>query len=92
MPEPIPPEEWAAEIERRADGPRHEFPPRPDVVQVREPERPVGTEGSAGQAGQTPAGAQPSSAPNLLGPEERRPRGWRRPPGQKDDLGEPTRP
>ena len=92
MPEPMPPEEWPARIERRGGGPRHEFPPRPDVVQVREPERRERTHGSAGYAGHAPADAPSTPSPNLLRPEQTRPPRWRRPPGQKDDLGEPTGP
>ena len=92
MPEPIPPEKWPSQTQRRGDGAKHEFPPRPDVVQVRESARPEGTHGSAGHAGHAPADVQRNATPNLLPPEQTRPSLWRRPPGQTDDLGEPTGP
>jgi hypothetical protein len=95
MPKPIPPEEWPARIEPDGDRAIHKFPPRPDDVQVREAERDEGTRGSAGHAGAVRADAprtKTPQAPNLLRPEATRPPRWRRPPGQKDDLGEPTGP
>jgi V8-like Glu-specific endopeptidase len=90
MADPIPPEAWGAEIERRGEGARHEFPPRPEVVSVTEADLPEPTDRPADHQGYWPSDAARHPTPDLLRPEEFRPPPWRRPLGQEDDLGEPT--
>jgi hypothetical protein len=90
-PEPMPPEEWPTRIPTEAeDGPRHEFPARPEVVQVTESDLGERAQGPAEHEGHAPRDVPRHSTPTLLRPEQSRPGLWRRPPGQKDDLGEPT--
>ena len=91
MSEPIPPEEWDARVQRRAVEPGHVFPARPEVVQVTEADlaqRAAVTESE----GYRPSDMPLNPTPNLLRPEQQQRPLWRRPPGQKDDMGEPTAP
>jgi hypothetical protein len=94
MSNPIPPDEWNERVERRDAEPAHEFPPRPEVVEVTDAEFEERVEGPVRSEGHNPREASPRPAePRLLPPEEPRQRPmWRRPPGQRDDLGEPTGP
>lgn len=89
-PDPIPPEEWSSCIESNSDEPGHEFPPRPEVVQVTESDLGERTDGPAEHEGYSPGDAPRHPTPELLRPEQSKPPLWRRPPGQKDDVGEPT--
>ncbi|MCB5164416.1 hypothetical protein LG634_06150 [Streptomyces bambusae] len=91
MSDPIPPADWE---EHFGPGPRpapaEGAPPRPDVVQVTEPE---GAEEDESRTAAHPGSGRPVEVPPLPAPppgEAPRPR-WRRPPGQRDDKGEPTR-
>jgi V8-like Glu-specific endopeptidase len=89
MPDPIPPDEWGSQIERRGEGTAHEFPPRPEVVVVTEADA-RRAEGRREHEGYWPSDAPRHPTPDLLRPEEVRRPLWRRPPGQQDDVGEPT--
>jgi hypothetical protein len=91
VPDPIPPEEWSSRIESRGEGPAHEFPPRPEVVQVTESDL-AERGGGPGHEGSRPSDAPRHATPELLRPEQQRRPLWRRPPGQQDDMGEPTGP
>jgi V8-like Glu-specific endopeptidase len=89
VPDPLPPEEWTSRIESRGEGPGHEFPPRPEVVAVTESDL---AEQAAGQEheGYIPSELAMHATPELLRPEQQRWPPWRRPPGQRDEIGEPT--
>jgi len=101
--DPMPPSEWSSRIKRKGNEPSHKFPPRPEVVPVSESDLGERADGPAKHEGYSPPDAPRHPTPELLRPEEsvhptpellrpeqsRRPL-WRRPPGQKDDLGEPT--
>src|SRR4051794_36955990 len=91
-PDPMPPEEWSSRIESKGDGPGHEFPPRPEVVQVSESDFAERAEGPAEHEGYSPSDAPLHRTPEGPRPEQSRRPLWRRPPGQEDDLGEPTGP
>ncbi|MBL3670095.1 hypothetical protein JL475_29765 [Streptomyces sp. M2CJ-2] len=93
MSDPIPPADWE---EHFGSGPRpapeDAVPPRPDVVQV------TRTDGAGEDESRTaahPGSGLPEETPPLPAPQPRpgeQPRPmWRRPPGQQDDKGEPTR-
>lgn len=86
MSDPLPPDEWEQRIGRPGDR-----PPRPDVVTVPGGERPVLP---AEHAPSAPAGVPIHPTPDLAPPDPTPPGGgqtrWRRPPGQQDDVGEPT--
>lgn len=86
MSEPVPPAEWAGRIGAREGGEvAHTFPPRPEVVQV------GGTEGAQETAGHAPESVPVHPEPEPVRPQRQEPRPmWRRPPGQRDDLGEPS--
>jgi hypothetical protein len=86
---PLPPDEWDRRIQRRDAEPAHEFPPRPEVVDATQSD-PGGPQAPAEHEGFRPSDAPLRQVPHLLRPEQQRPPGWRRPPGQQDDLGEPT--
>lgn len=88
--DPIPPEEWSSRIESTEQAAGHEFPPRPEVVQVTESDLAEQADGTTEHEGYWPSDAPRHSTPDLLLPEQSRPPLWRRPPGQQDDLGEPT--
>ena len=90
MSDPIPADEWSSRIPAESGTPVHEFPPRPDVVQVAESDLAERALGSAEHEGHRPADAPVHPTPDLLRPEQQRRPLWRRPPGQKDDKGEPT--
>jgi V8-like Glu-specific endopeptidase len=96
MSDPIPPEEWSSSIERRGDGSGrgdgsdHVFPPRPEVVEVTESDLARRGDGPAEHEGYLPDDVPLSPTPELLRPEQFRPPLWRRPPGQQDDVGEPS--
>jgi hypothetical protein len=92
MSDPIPPEEWSSRIEPRDGESGHGFPPRPEVVEVTESDLADRGDGSAEHEGYRPDDAPLSPTPRLLRPEQQQRPRWRRPPGQEDDMGEPTGP
>ncbi|CAN5573328.1 hypothetical protein BH20ACT19_BH20ACT19_05610 [soil metagenome] len=88
--DPIPPAEWSSVLESEGDGPRHEFAPRPEVVEVTASDLAESAEGATEHEGYQPSDAPRRSAPQQVRPEQSRPPLWRRPAGQEDDLGEPA--
>ena len=88
--DPLPPAEWGSLLESKGDGPGHEFPPRPEVVAVTPSDLAERTADVSAHDGYWPTDAPRSPTPELLRPEHRRRPVWRRPPGQKDDMGEPA--
>lgn len=88
--DPIPPSEWGSLLEGESDGPRHEFPPRPETVQVTGSDVAEAADGATEHEGRRPGDAPRRSTLKQVRPEPSRPPLWRRPPGQEDDLGEPT--
>lgn len=86
---PLPPDEWETRIQAREVESGHEFPPRPEVIDVSDSE-PEQLQAPAEHEGYRPSEAPLRPVPHLLRPEGQRPPGWRRPPGQHDDLGEPS--
>jgi hypothetical protein len=89
MSAPLPPDEWETRIPAKHIEPRHAFPPRPEVSDATESE-PEPPQVPAEHEGYRPNDVSLRPAPHLLRPEQQRPPGWRRPPGQQDDKGEPT--
>ncbi|CAN5573384.1 hypothetical protein BH20ACT19_BH20ACT19_05620 [soil metagenome] len=89
-PDPIPPDEWGSLLEEEGDGPRHEFAPRPEVVQVSASDLAEPADGAMEHEGHRPSATPRRSRPQQAPPEQSRPPLWRRPAGQEDDLGEPT--
>jgi hypothetical protein len=92
MSDPVPPDEWEQRVGRPVHRPP---PPRPDVVQVTEADLAAQGELPAEHDPSLPAGAPVHPTPDLAPPDptpraQDRPAGWRRPPGQQDDRGEPT--
>jgi hypothetical protein len=90
MSDPIPPDEWSSRIQRRDAESGHFFPPRPEVVEATESDLVERAHGPVEHEGHRPTDAPLRPAPQLLPPEQQRAPLWRRPPGQHDDLGEPT--
>ena len=90
MSDPMPPDEWSTSVQRQEAEPGHAFPPRPDVVEVSGSNLAQPAEGMAEHEGHRPSHAAVRPEPQLLPPEQERAPRWRRPPGQKDDMGEPT--
>ena len=90
--DPIPPDEWGMRIQPRNAETRYVFPPRPEVIEVTEPDLSQRAAGAAGHEGYRPDDAPLNPIPQMLRPEQQRRPLWRRPPGQQDDMGEPTGP
>jgi hypothetical protein len=88
--DPMPPAEWGKRIKSRDAVPGHVFPPRPETVEVTASDIDERVAGETGHEGYRPAEAPVHSTPSLVRPEDERPPRWRRPPGQVDDLGEPS--
>jgi hypothetical protein len=88
MSDPLPPDEWGQHVGRPEDRAR---PPRPDVVTIPDGEQ---TELPAEHEPSAPAGVPVHRTPDLAPPgpppQGGGPPRWRRPPGQEDDVGEPT--
>ncbi|WP_128378203.1 trypsin-like serine peptidase [Streptomyces cavernae] len=93
MSAPIPPEEWRPHLDpsvREVPETAHEFPPRPEVVEVAEAELTARADGPAEHDGHRPDDAPLRPVPNLLRPEGARPAMWRRVSGTQDEVGEPS--
>jgi hypothetical protein len=92
MSDPIPPDEWSSRIAPRNPESGHGLPPRPEVIEVTEADLANRAAVPAENEGFRPGDAPLRPTPQLLHPEQQRQPLWRRPPGQKDDMGEPTVP
>ena len=89
---PIPPREWNSRIPARDVDSGHDFPPRPEVVEVTESDldRIPRAAGVVEHEGHRPSDAPLRSTPEVVPPEQQTRGRWQRPPGQEDDKGEPT--
>jgi V8-like Glu-specific endopeptidase len=89
---PLPPSEWGGADDRRAarSDVRHEFPPRPEVVEISESDLDARAVGATEHDGQSPPDLPVRPLPGLLRPEEVRRPPWRRTTDREDDRGEPV--
>ena len=90
MSDPMPTDEWSSQLKPQNTETRHAFPPRPEVVEVTEPDLSLRAADAAEHEGYRPDDAPLNPIPQLLRPEQQRRPLWRRPLGHPDDMGEPT--